>query len=606
MATAGARAARGNVTETPSPALERLAAYLVDHDPECRELDLETAKRRYGKDSSIAAAWRIRIEPGTDERRVDVLAHPDHPFEPMAIGIADLPDDERPLSGVFTNSTLCLASPDDPLPIAADDSMIVEVLARVRTRMGPKNPDVRAASRNVEFATYWANDSEGLPTCFSLLANRGPSREVIYTEYGNDPYVAEDERQLATWVVNAGKVAPKRARRTVLLDLVTSPRTLPKSNLDLLEVVKSHGDAESTVLLESIAAAVSVPVPVILRVQTAEGSVFVAAWLDDPRASKGKKAAVSTKWDGGFSPGKAAFAVLVRRFFVGATLLRRGRVQRVDPEWLFSRGGNDLAPALLQARVAISGAGSLGSSVARRLAKAGVGSLTIIDPELLSWDNVARHELGGRYVGRSKAKAMAETLRSDFPHVEAKAYPSRWEDVWRISPEVLRDVDLIISTTAHAGSELHLNMLGRTDALPPLLFGWLEDRAAAAQALLVSGIGGCLGCGLSPFGVFSERVVTNHTQTIRRVPGCDAFYQPYSALEADAAIAMIVETAIDALTANTTRSRLATWIGARDLIEREGCSISEEWMTRYGDPGDGRAKVDRNWSINPACPLCGH
>src|SRR5580658_344870 len=125
-----------NVTEILSPALTRLAAYLTAHDPECGALDLVTAKRAYGKDTLIAAAWRIRIEPGSDERSVDVLAHPDHPFEPVAIGIADLAADERPLSGVFTNSTLCLESPDDPLPIASDDSMIVEVLARVRAQMG--------------------------------------------------------------------------------------------------------------------------------------------------------------------------------------------------------------------------------------------------------------------------------------------------------------------------------------------------------------------------------------------------------------------------------------------------------------------------------------
>jgi molybdopterin/thiamine biosynthesis adenylyltransferase len=592
------------VTEILSPALTRLAAYLTAHDPECGALDLVTAKRAYGKDTLIAAAWRIRIEPGSDERSVDVLAHPDHPFEPVAIGIADLAADERPLSGVFTNSTLCLESPDDPLPIASDDSMIVEVLARVRAQMGPRNLKVKAASRDLEIAEYWTNRDGGLPTCFSLLANRGPSREVIYTEYGGDPYVAEDEAELSTWVVNAGKKAPKRARRTVLIDLTATPKTLPRSNLDLLEVARSLGDSESVALLESIAAAISVPVPIILRIPTADGNVFVAAWLDDPRATKGKKTALSTKWDG-FKAGKAPLAILVGRFFVAAIPLQRGRIQRVDPEWLFSRGGNNLAPALLNARVVIVGAGSLGSSVARRLAKTGVGALNIIDPDWLSWDNIARHELGGRYVGSSKANAIAETLRRDFPHIEARAFPNRWEDVWRESPVVLRDANLIISTTAHTGSELHLNMLGRTEALPPLLFGWLEDRAAAAQVLFVGGIGGCLGCGLNRFGVFSERVVTNQTRTIRRVPGCDAFYQPYSALEADAAITLIAEAAIDVLTAKTTRSRLVTWIGARDLIQREGCSISDDWIVRNGDPGDGRTKVSRDWGINMGCPLCG-
>jgi hypothetical protein len=160
------------------------------------------------------------------------------------------------------------------------------------------------------------------------------------------------------------------------------------------------------------------------------------------------------------------------------------------------------------------------------------------------------------------------------------------EDVWRSDPDALRNADLIISTTAAAGSELHLNLLTRTERFPRVLFGWLENRAGAAQALLVCGTGGCLGCGMSKFGVFSEQVVYNLNRTQRRVPGCDEFYQPNSALEAESA--MIIEVAIDALSSGSHRSRLSTWVGARKLIEDDGGVIREELIALHGDPGDGR------------------
>jgi molybdopterin/thiamine biosynthesis adenylyltransferase len=237
--------------------------------------------------------------------------------------------------------------------------------------------------------------------------------------------------------------------------------------------------------------------------------------------------------------------------------------------------------------------------------KSGVGGLLIIDPDTLSWDNIARHELGVRSVTKSKAEAMTETLRADFPHIKVTAHDSRWEDVWRSEPDVLKNVDLIISTTADTGSELHLNLLARTEQLPRILFAWLEDRAGAAQALLVGGTGGCLGCGMSKFGIFSERVIYHPNRTLRRAPGCDEFYQPYSALEAEAAIAMIVEVAIDALASGSQRSRLTTWIGAKELIESDGGVIREEWVALRGDPGGGRIKISKDWNIEPTCPLCG-
>jgi tRNA A37 threonylcarbamoyladenosine dehydratase len=57
------------------------------------------------------------------------------------------------------------------------------------------------------------------------------------------------------------------------------------------------------------------------------------------------------------------------------------------------------------------GTGSLGSAVPRKLVKAGVGGFLIIDPDALSWDNIARHELGAKSVGKPKAEAIVEARR---------------------------------------------------------------------------------------------------------------------------------------------------------------------------------------------------
>jgi hypothetical protein len=585
------------------PAIERLADFLVRHDPDCTALDLDIVRRRYKIETAIAA-WKIRVAPGEDERRVDVIAYPDFPYSRPEIGIADLPEDERPRTGTFMNQTLCFDDPDHPLPILLGDGMIVEVLARVKTQMSRDDPEERAEARKLEFASYWANHDEQAPYLFSLLDDRGPSREIFWTNAGGYIYVAESRDYLTAWIGRTGLAKPKNIHRTVLLEFEDTPKYWPSTNKEFMAVTMLDGRPENPQLLGSICMSTEPSTPVVLRVPTGEGHVFAAAWCDDPKKAVGTKNPVSTKWHG-FSPGRAPEGEIAKRFFMGNGETTRGRVYRADPEWLFSRGGNAFAPTLLQSRIVIIGAGSLGSAIARRLIKAGVGHMSIIDPDILKWDNIARHELGGSHVGRAKAITLAETLRRDFPHADVTGYRERWEDVWRNTPDVIRHADLVVSTVAEAGSELHLNHTARTDDLPPILFGWVEDRAAAAQALLVGGIGGCLGCGLRPTGEFIEQVVTHVEPTMRRVPGCDAFYQPYSALEAEAAILMIVEAALDVLTTPGSRSRLLTWIGSAKMMKETGATIREDWKEKHGDPGDGRLRLDREWNKSPECPLCG-
>src|SRR5690606_29865453 len=97
-----------------------------------------------------------------------------------------------------------------------------------------------------------------------------------------------------------------------------------------------------------------------------------------------------------------------------AQALTQLRIRRADPEWVFGRDGNPHVSRLQAARIALIGAGSLGSYLAQQLASAGVGSITIIDPEALAFENISRHLLGSEFVGASKAEAVALRLQRQF------------------------------------------------------------------------------------------------------------------------------------------------------------------------------------------------
>ena len=71
---------------------------------------------------------------------------------------------------------------------------------------------------------------------------------------------------------------------------------------------------------------------------------------------------------------------------------------------------------LARAHVVVLGLGGVGSYAAEALARAGVGRLTLVDPERIDETNVNRqlHALDGE-VGRFKAEALAERLRRIGP-----------------------------------------------------------------------------------------------------------------------------------------------------------------------------------------------
>jgi len=77
---------------------------------------------------------------------------------------------------------------------------------------------------------------------------------------------------------------------------------------------------------------------------------------------------------------------------------------------------------LADARVSVIGCGSFGSALADMLVRAGLGRLTLIDPEDFAIENVGRHVLTGADVGRAKTEALADHLRKINPglHVEAR------------------------------------------------------------------------------------------------------------------------------------------------------------------------------------------
>lgn len=73
---------------------------------------------------------------------------------------------------------------------------------------------------------------------------------------------------------------------------------------------------------------------------------------------------------------------------------------------------------LARGRVAVAGLGGLGSNVALALARSGVGSLKLIDFDLVEAANIHRQAYFCRHIGRAKTEALAELITEINPWVE--------------------------------------------------------------------------------------------------------------------------------------------------------------------------------------------
>lgn len=113
-------------------------------------------------------------------------------------------------------------------------------------------------------------------------------------------------------------------------------------------------------------------------------------------------------------------------------------------EWnaaLAMRHGSELQAAFSKSTVAICGLGGLGSNIAIALARAGVGTLLLIDFDRVDITNLHRQQYKASQVGKLKTEALAENLKEIAPYIELKTYPVRVTE--QNIKELLENADII-------------------------------------------------------------------------------------------------------------------------------------------------------------------
>ena len=149
-------------------------------------------------------------------------------------------------------------------------------------------------------------------------------------------------------------------------------------------------------------------------------------------------------------------------------------------EALCQRVGKELQAKISSAVVAVCGLGGLGSNIAYSLARAGVGTLILIDFDRVDVSNLNRQQYKAAQIGMEKPQALAENLREIAPYIALTHYTQK------ITPEnvvpLLSGAD-IICEAFDAATEKSMLVNAVLEQLPDkyLVAGSGMARARPAQ-----------------------------------------------------------------------------------------------------------------------------
>ena len=278
------------------------------------------------------------------------------------------------------------------------------------------------------------------------------------------------------------------------------------------------------------------------------------------------------------------------------------RVRSLSRASLVPRGGGSLD--LRSKSVLLVGCGSVGSELALRLTSAGVGRLTVSDLDKLSEENLYRHTLSVKDIGRLKSEALAAEIALKHPWAEVTHWPTRLEGLRERA--VLQAFDLVVIAIGSPNVErVFSEYCGQERLGVPVLNCWLEGYGIGGHAIVaVPGAKGCWHCAYVDQKTLTRGLTSNlnflapNQVVMRNQGGCGTQFLPYSGIAAGYTASIAADLAVRFLDGHVTHSSKVSWKGAD--AEARQARLKVTW--RYRHFVDSLRIVpfhDRN------CNLCG-
>jgi adenylyltransferase/sulfurtransferase len=128
------------------------------------------------------------------------------------------------------------------------------------------------------------------------------------------------------------------------------------------------------------------------------------------------------------------------------TSLSKEEISRYSRHLILSEVGMDGQLKLKQSSVLVIGTGGLGSPLVMYLAAAGIGTIGMVDFDVVDYTNLQRQIIHSTDdVGRSKLQSAAETVRALNPHVQIETHEQALDSSNAL--EIMQGYDIIVDCT---------------------------------------------------------------------------------------------------------------------------------------------------------------
>jgi hypothetical protein len=265
-------------------------------------------------------------------------------------------------------------------------------------------------------------------------------------------------------------------------------------------------------------------------------------------------------------------------------------VERLDPNWTCGRDQHLQVSIRQQCHVLVLGAGALGGVVVDQLARAGVGKITVVDPDFLSAPNIGRHLLGADTLGLSKARGVASHVGRAVPSCQLAAFAES-AGVW-LMRHTLAEVSIVLDLTGEPDVRAALET-ARLAHPRPLLIGWLEPFVAAAHACVLRGTDYWLNG--APDRMEALQAVDWPDNVLQHEPGCSSQFQSYTQVAATYGVAAVSEAALALIDGEVVSSHVRSWVRGQRFIDTHHPGMALREWAKAASEFDG-VLLQRSWS----------
>ncbi|MBT4483650.1 MAG: hypothetical protein HOC71_08235 [Candidatus Latescibacteria bacterium] len=166
----------------------------------------------------------------------------------------------------------------------------------------------------------------------------------------------------------------------------------------------------------------------------------------------------------------------------------------------------------------IIGVGSVGSRIAVDLARAGIGKLILIDPDIVEEKNLCRCEYFADQIGMNKVHALPDTIHRINPAVEVEGIS--W-NILNTTPKMMESLISSVDIGFHATDSLPAGyMLNREayDKLPVVYTGLYHNAFSGFVIYTLPGVTPCYECIMPAPGDIRN---DNQEAAVREIPDWD-------------------------------------------------------------------------------------